>query len=182
MGSTIKQGLSPNNSNSITPQQGKEGKKKGSEERKDETPNQSKEDLTNESELEFTRLEEHRSEAQLPTKGEIMAMFTRLENSIKTEINILRSDLGHLLTRLEMVEDTLDKQAREIRTSKDQVKNLQHNQAKFLYRLEDQENRNRRQNLRIRSVPERRGEDLRKVIGEIFSPILGTEAEDFPNI
>lgn len=36
--------------------------------------------------------------------------------------------------------------------------------------------------MRIRSVPERRGEDLRKVIGEFFSPILGIVAEDFPNI
>lgn len=143
-------------------------KKKGSEERKEGTPNQSKEDLAIENELESTTLEDQRTEAQLPTKGDILAMFTRLENSIKTEINMLRSDLGHLLARTETAEDTLDKQALEICALKDQIKNIHLNQAKFLYRLEDQENRNRRQNLRLRSVPERRGgrpqEGYRRVI------------------
>lgn len=84
-------------------------------------------------------------------------MFKRLENSIKTEINTLRTDLGSLLVRIETAEKTMDKQALEICALKEQVKSVQQNQIKLLYRLEDQENRNRRQNLRIRSVPERRG-------------------------
>lgn len=39
---------------------------------------------------------------------------------------------------------------------------MQVDQRKILYKLEDQENQNRRQNLRIHALPEERGEDLRK--------------------
>lgn len=100
-------------------------------------------------------------DVQIPTKGEMLEMFLRLENSIKADINTLRVDLGNLLARVELSEDKIDKQAQELCDLKEQVKITHQNQMKLLYRLEDQENRNRRQNLRIRLVPEKKGEDLR---------------------
>lgn len=126
------------------------------EERRELNSNQSRDDLTTEGELEITRLEDQRIEAQFPTKGEILEMFKRLENSIKTEINMLRTDLRNLV-RIETAEEIIDKQALELCVLKEEVKSVQQNQANLLYRLEDQENRNSKQNFRIRSVPERRG-------------------------
>lgn len=152
-------------------------KKKGTGGKKDETPDQSRDDLTTESDLDITRSEDPRTEAQLPTKNEIREMLKSLENSAKTEINMLRTDLGNLLVRVETSEDKIDKQAQELCELKEQIKITQQNQIKILYRLEDHTNRNRRQNLRIRAVPETRGEDLRKVITAIFCPLLEVGVE-----
>lgn len=88
-------------------------------------------------------------------------MLMKLENAIKVEIDSLRTYLRHLLARVDVAEERTDKHAQELKTLKEQVKITQQNQRKILYRLEDQENRNRRQNLRIRSLPEERGEDMR---------------------
>lgn len=48
----------------------------------------------------------------------------------------------------------------------------------MLLKLEEQENQNRRQNLRIRSIPEQRGEDLFAIMKEIFNPPLGRNKEE----
>lgn len=80
----------------------------------------------------------------------------RLENSIKSEISLLRGDLGNLLERVEITEKKTDEQAQELCNLKEQTKIILQNQKKILYRIEDQENRDRRQNIRIRSVPEKK--------------------------
>lgn len=50
---------------------------------------------------------------------------------------------------------------------------MQTDHRDILYKLEDQENQNRRQNLRIRALPEQNGEDLGKKMKKIFNPVLG---------
>lgn len=109
----------------------------------------------------------------LPTKTEIQDMFTKLEHSIKAEILNVRTDMGHLLKRVEEVEEVAEQQVQEISALKKQLKTLQLDQRELLYKLEEQENQNRRQNLRIRSLPEQRGEDLTIVMKEVFNPLLG---------
>lgn len=84
--------------------------------------------------------------------------------------------MGHLLKRVEEVEKGVEQQGEEIATLKKQVKILQRGQRELLYKLEEQENQNRRQNLRIRSLPELR-EDLTTVIKKIFNPLLGRNPE-----
>lgn len=161
-------------------------KKKGSNAREEQTPDHSREDLLVDNTLEASRLDEQRQDPHLPSKNEMAEMLKTLETSIKAEIkaeiNRLRTDLGHLLTRVEGVEDKLDKQEREIFELKEQLKTSQQNQIKICYRMEDQENRDRRQNLRLRGIPENRGEDLRKVVAAIFNPLLELEGEAFPKI
>lgn len=61
----------------------------------------------------------------LPTKIELLEMFTKLETLIKTEILNVRTDMGHLLKRVEIVEEVSEKQNREIVDLKQQVRNLQ---------------------------------------------------------
>lgn len=60
----------------------------------------------------------------------MMEMFLRLENSIKSDINMLRVDLGNLLERVEMTEKRTDKQIQELRHLKEQIKITQQNQKK----------------------------------------------------
>lgn len=59
---------------------------------------------------------------------------------------------------------------------------MQVDQRKILYKIEDQENQNIRQNQRICSPPEERGEDLRKIMNIIFNPVLNKGVEDSLNI
>lgn len=51
------------------------------------------------------------------------------------------------MKQVEETEGRADKQAQEITELKQQVKDLQIDQRKILYKLEDQENKGRRQNL-----------------------------------
>lgn len=157
-------------------------RKKGQNGKGDQTPDQSRESSLIESAPEISRTVEHRQDLELPLKNEIAEMFKALETSIKSEISMLRTDLGNLLARVERAEDIMEQQEREISDLKEQVKITQQNQIKICYRIEDQENRSRRQNLRIHGVPEKRGEDLRKTVADIFSPLLELGVEDFPKI
>lgn len=122
--------------------------------------------------------EEQRSIAQMPTKIEMMAMFERMESLIKSEITNVRMDLGHLLRRVEEAEERTEKQTQEIAELKSQVKALQINQRNTFYKMEAQENQNRRQNLRIRALPEQNGEKLEEKIRKIFNPLLGREEDE----
>lgn len=152
--STIKQymvkGGSPGSSQQETQKLNITDKKKGRNEREDMTPDYSREELLAENTMEASRIDEHRQDPQLPSKGELAEMLKALEMSIKAEFTLLRSDLGNLLVRVEEAEDKLDKQRREISGLNEQLKTTQQNQIKVCYRLEDQENRDRRQNLRLR--------------------------------
>lgn len=109
----------------------------------------------------------------LPTKTEIQDMFVNLEKVIKAEILNVRTDMGHLLARVEGMEKEVEQQGGEIATLKKQVKTLQRGHRELLFKMEEQENQNRRQNLRIRLLPEHRDEDLFLVCKELFNPLMG---------
>lgn len=117
---------------------------------------------------------------QTPTKMEMTDMFTRLENSIKTEISTLQADLGQLLIHMEVTEEkkTTDKQAQGLIKLKEQVKHMQLDQRRMLYKLEEQENQNRRKNLRIRALLEERGEYLIKIMNKITKTLLDIVVKD----
>lgn len=64
-------------------------------------------------------------------------------------MSTLRVYLGQLLARVEEAEENMDKQAQEVIKLKEQVKDMQLEKRRILYKLEDRENQNRRKNLRI---------------------------------
>lgn len=53
-----------------------------------------------------------------------------------------------------------------------QMKRMQIDHRDILCKLEEQENQSRRQNLRIRALPEKQGDDLVTKLKKIFNPIL----------
>lgn len=77
----------------------------------------------------------------LPTKIEMQDMLTKLENILKAEILNIREDLGHLLKRVEIVEEITEQQTLAIEDLKKQVKNLQTGQQELLLKLEDHRTR-----------------------------------------
>lgn len=185
-GSTIKQFMSPGASPRNMEQEAQGGsrmeRKGGTEKKTGDKMDYSREDLTTESEMETSRMEERRASTQIPSKGEMSDMLQKMENSIKSEIGLLRADLGSLLERVETTEKKPDELDQELWNLKEQLKTSIQNQKKILYRIEDQENREKRQNIRLRSVPENKGEDLRSIFSIIFGPLLGEGLEDLPKI
>lgn len=110
---------------------------------------------------------------QLPTKVEIAATFASLEKSLKTEITSIHGELGHLLMRVEEMESKQEKYVQTINDLNKEMADLRKEPINVLYKLEDQENRNRRKNLRVRGIPEaNKGEDLKEKMKKIFNPLF----------
>lgn len=97
--------------------------------------------------------------SDLPTKTELASLFAGLERSIKKELSAVRSDLSHVLERVEETELRLDRHATAIRALQNTTRTLSIAHRMALYKIEDQENRNRRNNIRIRGLPEATGDD-----------------------
>lgn len=86
--------------------------------------------------------------------------------------------MGHLLRRVEEAEELTGKQAQEILDLKTQISKLQIDQRDVLYKLEEQENQSRRQNLWIRALPEQQGEVLALKMKKLFNPMLDRRVDE----
>ena len=135
-------------------------------------------DTSTEGEQEVSQIEDPRTDTHIPTKVELEGMLKRLENVIREEVSALRTDITYMLERVEKAEAKIEQQDSELNELKNQFHTLKQNQRQLQYRLEDQENRNRRKNLRIRSIKEEKGEDLRKILNNLFLPLLENGAEE----
>lgn len=113
-------------------------------------------------------------EKQLPTKSEMAEMFARLETAINGKIDSLREDMNQTLKRVEEVETRVDQYGIELEDIRKQINEVTKTQRNIQYRLEDQENRSRRKNLRIRGLPEAQGEqeDLQAKMDTIFGGMI----------
>lgn len=112
-------------------------------------------------------------------KKELAGMFHSLEKSMKKEITAVRSDMSHLLARIEDTEQRQDLHEAAIKELQETVTQLAFAHCSSLYKLEDLENRNRRNNLRIRECPEAtRDNDIKPLIWGILNTILGNPVTD----
>ena len=81
-----------------------------------------------------------------------------LETKIDTtaiEVNLIRADLKKINTRLQTAEDTIQTLTSQNKELAQQVKHLQRSSETMATRIEDQEGRSRRNNIRITGVPEK---------------------------
>lgn len=117
---------------------------------------------------------ESQREGVMPTKNEIAEMFARLETFIRAETEAIRGDMGHILRRVEEAEMVAESQKTEMGNLRSQIEEMQREQRDLRYKLEDQENRSRRKNLRIRGLPEPQGEgeNLQEKIDQIFGGLI----------
>lgn len=113
----------------------------------------------------------------LPTKQDMADMLSQLELMIKGEINATRRDIQNVPQKVEDTEIYLDEHKEAIMELREraemgwiEVRNIQ-------YKLEDQENRSRRKNLRVRGLPETvKDAELEDVLWEVFIKALKREA------
>lgn len=103
-------------------------------------------------------------------------MLLKMEISLKKDIAAVRTDIGHVLKRVEETEDRLGEHEQRLEGMSKQIRDLQKANRSLLYKLKDQENRSRRRNLRIKGLPEKYGkEDLVPVLQQLLNPLLDRE-------
>lgn len=120
--------------------------------------------------------EEGQQGPQLPTKQDMEKMFAALENSLKAEMSTLHKDMGYMLNRVEEVEIKVDLHQKNIKELEDEIKKLKREQQEQSYKIEEQENRDKKKNLRIRGLPEtEQAENLIEKMNNLFNQILGKE-------
>lgn len=76
--------------------------------------------------------------SDLPTKSELASMLLGLECAIKKEVSAVRSDLSHVLERVEEFEQRLDRHAVAIRNLQASTRSLAIAHKMALYKMEDQ--------------------------------------------
>lgn len=110
---------------------------------------------------------------QLPTKDDFKSLVAEVKEACKTEITALRKDLKHVSDRVETLETDHDDTRRYVTQLQSHITA----QDKFLNdtrsHLEDIDNRGRRNNIRVRGIPEAdNAEDLPSLLSSIFNQLL----------
>lgn len=122
-------------------------KKKEQQKQKGGQGDRTHEELVLEGASASSTAEEQRMMALAPSKLDMSEMLTKLEKKlesvIKPEILNVRSDMGHLLRRLEEAEEASGIQAKDISDLKEQVRMVQNENRLLTFRLEEQENQSR---------------------------------------
>ncbi|CAH2285546.1 Hypothetical predicted protein [Pelobates cultripes] len=110
----------------------------------------------------------------LPSKEEIAVMLTKLESSVQDQLSKMTSEVKQISNRVGDLEEDRDQIL-------DRLLQLEQGQesrdTKLLYNMkntEDLDNRSRRNNIRIRGLPEAQGtnEDLQIVLQSLFNRML----------
>lgn len=115
----------------------------------------------------------------LPTKNDIAALIATVEAAHRKEMKAVRADVSALAVRIESGESSLSVLERRMSAMEEnqnmQAEALQEQQL----RLEEMEDRSRRNNLRLRGLPEATGpEDLADTAIAIFRSLPGIELPD----
>uniref|UniRef100_A0A8C5Q4L2 Uncharacterized protein n=1 Tax=Leptobrachium leishanense TaxID=445787 RepID=A0A8C5Q4L2_9ANUR len=115
----------------------------------------------------------------LPTREDLTAATTDLRASLLTELRALRTDISGLQTRLHKAEVTQEQQ-HTVLTAHSTTLDTQQSALQMMARhLEDVENRGRRNNIRIRGLPELETShrDLHHALTGLFNLILNRDSE-----
>lgn len=114
----------------------------------------------------------------LPTKEDIKAMISNLEDAHCREVQEIRSEITTINTRV----DGADSFAAATEARLERLERIQAKQEETIkdltLHIEDLEDRGRRNNLRIKGLPEPEGrEDLPAIVREIFHQLFDAPAE-----
>lgn len=75
-------------------------------------------------------------------------MFAKVEGSLKLDIAAVQSDFGHILERVEELEERWDMYDQKLEMN-EQMRSLQRANRSLSYKMEDKENQSCRKNLHI---------------------------------
>lgn len=115
----------------------------------------------------------------LPSKQDMQILATELKASWQQDLQVVQTDISTLQDRMQTMEDShasLQTQVASIQSAS-ATRDVLH--RSLITQLDDQENRSRRNNVRLRGVPESiRPQDLAASLTKLFNSILGRSPED----
>ncbi|CAH2295381.1 Hypothetical predicted protein [Pelobates cultripes] len=113
---------------------------------------------------------------QLPSKLDLEAMFSKMERSFGDKLQSLHEEVSHIGNRVQLLEEGGETIALQIHN----MQTLQQTQNEALIflqkKIEDLDNRGRRNNLRIRGIPEApegTNENITQTLTNLFNQLLG---------
>ena len=110
----------------------------------------------------------------MPTKHDFRMLIQEVRETCRSEINMLRTDFHHLSTRVTSIADDVDDAKQEISHIHARLASQATTLRDFHRHLEDLDNRGRRNNIRVRGLPEAtQDEDLPVTLQAIFNSVLG---------
>lgn len=115
----------------------------------------------------------------LPTKNDIQSLISAVELSCKQMVEGIREDTIALGRRVEEIEINQDDIKQAVVDTQEVVKKYEEKLNFLLDQIDDQENRTRRQNIRIRGLSEVKGAtDLAQTVTDLFRQILGSQTPE----
>ncbi|CAH2219776.1 Hypothetical predicted protein [Pelobates cultripes] len=113
---------------------------------------------------------------QLPSKLDLEAMFSKMERSFGDKLQSLHEEVSHIGNRVQLLEEGGETIALQIHNMQT-LQQTQNEALIFLQRkIEDLDNRGRRNNLRIRGIPEApegTNENITQTLTNLFNQHLG---------
>ncbi|CAH2325044.1 Hypothetical predicted protein [Pelobates cultripes] len=111
----------------------------------------------------------------LPSKTDLAAMINKLEASFHAKMEAVNSDLQQIKHRVTDLEEEKDVQQSQMLHFSSVMDSHMHFMTDIQRQLDDLDNRGRRNNLRVRGLPELQGEDLTSTLTDLFNLILGLD-------
>lgn len=116
--------------------------------------------------------------SNLPTRQEMSGMVEDIKSTIKAAVEDLRADLGALAGRVSEVEDKEEASRGAIKTLDKIAWSHNRHLVEMSRHLEDLDNRGRRNNLRVRGIPESvEQEEIPTALTTIFNQLLQVPEE-----
>lgn len=110
----------------------------------------------------------------MPTKQGFRMLIQEVRDTCRSEIGMLRTDLQHLSTKVTPLEEDACDTKQELSQIHARLASQASILRDFQRHLEDLDNRGRRNNIRVRGLPEAtQEEDLPSTLQAIFNNILG---------
>lgn len=110
----------------------------------------------------------------IPTKEDFRQLIEDVKSTCRTEIQVLQTGLKHLADRMEMAEEEI--QETKLAVHRTQLQGADHREMlrDMQRHVEDLDNRGRRNNIRVRGIPEAEGpEDLQTILQSVFNNLIG---------
>lgn len=110
----------------------------------------------------------------LPTKQDLNAMATSIVNALTRELHDLKQQVDVVEERVTAIETSQTNTETRLSTLESEYGAFRRHLVDVQLRLDDGENRSRRNNLRLRGIPEATmGPDLRSTVTAILNQVLG---------
>ncbi|CAH2276948.1 Hypothetical predicted protein, partial [Pelobates cultripes] len=109
----------------------------------------------------------------LPSKADLQTMMGKLEATLHTKLAEMGTEIQQMNLKVTDLEEEKDVMQAQILNISSTLESHIHFMSATQRHIDDLDNRGRRNNLRIRGIPEAQNEDLTAILTELFTLVIG---------